>query len=312
MIEDETRRVCECLYHYGEGQDDIIERQIKQRFELVEFWGIDPGWRILEVGCGEGMTTVALAHAVGKEGGVVAVDLDGPGEWEDPTLGELVAAVEGSWLGDRIEFRLGADLLDPSIDSVDEFDLAVFNQCSWYMPGVSVLKDLFRQVRPSSRRLGFHEWNPVPYAIDQIPHLLSALIQARLKAIDASDVLGNRGNVWTIISPADAKKAAVDTNWNVTAELELASSQEMEDGINWEPAMAQKYASDFLRRPGALPTEAAEELLRTEIRLLGDSGYTRDERYDSPYVYARDSRGRWLKSELGPPMDDSFVKTPIP
>ena len=111
----DVARVCECLYHHGGDQTGIIERQVGQRLELARFWGIQPGWKILEVGCGEGITTVGLAAAVGFEGRVTAVDLDGSEEWEDPTLGELTQFVTNSWLGERIEFLLGLDLLTSAV-----------------------------------------------------------------------------------------------------------------------------------------------------------------------------------------------------
>ena len=169
--------VCECLYHYGEDQAGIIESQVGQRLELARFWGIQPGWKILEVGCGEGITTVGLAAAVGPNGHVTAVDLDGPDEWEDPTLGELTQFVTDSWLGERIEFLLGLDLLTSAEGFDARFDAVVFNQCSWYMPNVQVLRDLFGRARSWSERLAFHEWNAVPSSFDQVPHFLSALIR---------------------------------------------------------------------------------------------------------------------------------------
>jgi predicted methyltransferase len=48
------------------------------RIELVRRWGIKPGSRVLEVGCGQGDCTAVLATAVGPEGHVVAVDPGAP------------------------------------------------------------------------------------------------------------------------------------------------------------------------------------------------------------------------------------------
>lgn len=45
-----------------------LTAQMSHRIKIVEFWGIAPGSRILELGCGQGDTTVALAHAVGPTG----------------------------------------------------------------------------------------------------------------------------------------------------------------------------------------------------------------------------------------------------
>lgn len=49
--------------------------QISHRQELISTWGgIAPGEKVLELGCGQGDCTIVLAHAVGENGTVDAVD----------------------------------------------------------------------------------------------------------------------------------------------------------------------------------------------------------------------------------------------
>ena len=57
--------------------------QLAHRQELISYWDVQPGSKVLEIGCGQGDTTVALADAVGEEGSVVALD---PGR---PDYGDL-------------------------------------------------------------------------------------------------------------------------------------------------------------------------------------------------------------------------------
>lgn len=52
--------------------------QIEHRIKLVSFWSIIPGSRVLEIGCGQGDCTIALADAVGENGHVDAVDPGAP------------------------------------------------------------------------------------------------------------------------------------------------------------------------------------------------------------------------------------------
>jgi predicted methyltransferase len=52
---------------------------IEHRQRLVQAWNIPLGSKILEIGCGQGDSTVVLADAVGPTGRVVAVDSCPPG-----------------------------------------------------------------------------------------------------------------------------------------------------------------------------------------------------------------------------------------
>jgi len=52
--------------------------QLSHRLSLLSFWSIKPGSRILELGCGQGECTVALADAVGPDGHIDAVDPGSP------------------------------------------------------------------------------------------------------------------------------------------------------------------------------------------------------------------------------------------
>ena len=47
---------------------------IKERVNLISYWGVKEGENILEVGCGHGECTVTLAVAVGESGSVAAID----------------------------------------------------------------------------------------------------------------------------------------------------------------------------------------------------------------------------------------------
>lgn len=55
-----------------------IAWQMDHRLDLVSFWGITPGSRVLEIGCGQGDCTIVLADAVGESGHVDAVDPGAP------------------------------------------------------------------------------------------------------------------------------------------------------------------------------------------------------------------------------------------
>jgi predicted methyltransferase len=48
--------------------------QTLHRLVLMQHWNIPTGSKVLELGCGQGDCTTAIAHAVGYQGSVVAVD----------------------------------------------------------------------------------------------------------------------------------------------------------------------------------------------------------------------------------------------
>lgn len=48
--------------------------QTLHRLELLQHWNIPTGSKVLELGCGQGDCTTVLAHAVGEQGRVVAID----------------------------------------------------------------------------------------------------------------------------------------------------------------------------------------------------------------------------------------------
>lgn len=51
-----------------------LEAQLEHRINLVRYWDITPGSRVLEIGCGQGDCTLVLADAVGEEGHIDAID----------------------------------------------------------------------------------------------------------------------------------------------------------------------------------------------------------------------------------------------
>ena len=62
------------LYPHNPGHFHIVRPQIEQRASLIKTWGIKPGEKVLEIGCGQGDCTVVLATAVGEDGSVTAID----------------------------------------------------------------------------------------------------------------------------------------------------------------------------------------------------------------------------------------------
>ncbi|KAG4432126.1 hypothetical protein IFR05_012400, partial [Cadophora sp. M221] len=85
--------------------------QLAHRQELIAYWDIQLGSRVLEIGCGQGDTTVALADAVGEDGSVVALDPGSPDYGSPETLAQSQAHILSTPLGARITFHFISPIL---------------------------------------------------------------------------------------------------------------------------------------------------------------------------------------------------------
>lgn len=59
----------------GRFLDSDFRRRMQPPDEVIQRSGIKPGMKVLEVGCGSGAFTVAVARAIGNEGEVHALDI---------------------------------------------------------------------------------------------------------------------------------------------------------------------------------------------------------------------------------------------
>lgn len=52
----------------------LVKVELQQRLDIISRWNIEPGSRVLEIGCGQGDSTVILADLVGENGHVTGID----------------------------------------------------------------------------------------------------------------------------------------------------------------------------------------------------------------------------------------------
>ncbi len=113
----------------------LVQRvQTRHRLNLAEFWAIEKGSRILEIGCGQGDTTAVLAYLVGEEGLVYGVDIAPPDYGSPFTVGDSAAQLKKSSLGKQISMNFEFDVLSSLVNFPDShFDMIVFSHSSWYL-----------------------------------------------------------------------------------------------------------------------------------------------------------------------------------
>ncbi len=222
------------------GADDFAVQlvQTRYRLRLLRTWPIGAGDRVLEVGCGQGDMTVALADAVGSSGRVTAVDAAGPDYGQPTTLGEAVRALRSGPLGDRLDIRLGVDLLSPAVDfEPDSFDVVVLAHCGWYFSSTGELAATLARIRPWARRLCLAEWSLTPTSFEQVPHLLAVLLQGQLEAVGVD----GGGNVRTPVSEAGMARLVSAAGWRPTDRAEV-DTRDLQDA-DWEIATALRLAA---------------------------------------------------------------------
>jgi ubiquinone/menaquinone biosynthesis C-methylase UbiE len=270
----------ETIYHYLQYDDDEKTLQLRHRTALVNMWTPGKGDSLIEVGCGQGETTAILAAAVGASGRVLAVD-KGPTEYGRPvTLGQAHAYIISSLVGDRIEFRLSTDLLDPHIDFPENsFGLAVFSHSSWYMSSPQELQQLFARVRLWSRRLGYAEWDARPRHLRQLLHLFAVLLQVHAHSIAPQT---STANVRSLILPDQVRCLAEQAGWRIREEKIVDTSIPLGYGKSWEIHKALDMAEQLIASDKV--SEDVRSLLVAEKRLL--SRLSRETRNLSLSTYA--------------------------
>lgn len=211
---------------------EVQLHQTEFRMRLVESWGIPEGARVLEIGCGQGDTTAALANVVGPTGQVVAVDLADPSYGAPATLGESAERLLASPLGPQIEFQFQFDVLDAANAFLnDSFDFVVLAHCTWYFASADQLAKTLDRVRPMAKRLCLSEWDLQPRSIDQLGHLLAVLIQGQVEAFKQTSL----SNVRTPYSVETLRALLLQNGWETVTESVLDTT-DLEDA-RWEIGM---------------------------------------------------------------------------
>ena len=88
-----------CPWWLAYGFDNRVRRLVQRPRALLDLY-LSPGMTALDVGCGMGVFSIAMAQLVGPEGRVIAVDL------QAPMLETLARRAGRAGVGGRIVTRL--------------------------------------------------------------------------------------------------------------------------------------------------------------------------------------------------------------
>jgi SAM-dependent methyltransferase len=158
----------------GKSPDEMAARA-----EYLDLLGLQPGQRVLDVGCGSGVVTRDMARRVSPSGRAVGIDPS----VEFLTIARDLARQDG--LDGVAEFREGSALAIPFGDG--EFDVALAATVLVHVPGGdSAVPEMARVVRPGGR-VGIFEFDGDSLLISHPDRTLTRRIVAALSDHAAVD-----------------------------------------------------------------------------------------------------------------------------
>ncbi|CAK9783883.1 S-adenosyl-L-methionine-dependent methyltransferase [Cutaneotrichosporon oleaginosum] len=217
-----------------------VKPQLAHRLNLAAAWGIEPGWTVLDVGCGGGDSTLAFAEAVGPDGHVTGID---PGSLDagTPSVSASQAYILRSRLGPRISFHhADAPTFLASLDSSSSapssstrpFDAATLCHSLWYFDSRTTVRRVFDALSGRVRRVLLAEYTGEARTPAQAPHALAAQVQvqfyhAQARGEGEGPILPG---VREALRPAEIVRVARAAGWRVAREGTLAVPEGMGEG----------------------------------------------------------------------------------
>ncbi|TCD65578.1 hypothetical protein EIP91_002499 [Steccherinum ochraceum] len=244
----------------------IAMPQIQHRIDLIKSWDIQPGEKVLEIGCGQGDCTITLAAAVGESGHVTAVD-PGPLDYGGPfTLGQAQAHLKASVYGSRVTF-VQADPVDFIRTSEAEYSTAVLAHCIWYFASPTVLLDILQALAKRVKRICLSEYNLTATDPRSLPHVIAALTQAIVESHDPNST----HNIRTVLSPDAIHASALEAGL-VQQKREVFTPVEGMMDAKWE--VDEVVGEKYLARINSIVTNEKERAVAVAMRdsVIGSLG----------------------------------------
>lgn len=242
------------LYENDEGQ----KIQLQHRLDLVKAFEVKEGMHVLEIGCGQGDTTMALADAVGSAGKVVGLDIASRDYGTPLNLGQATDIIKKSALGERVNFHFKTDLNTYESDEV--FDLAVLSHSSWYFKSPDDLLSYFQKLRKIAKRVCFAEWDLDFKDTKQRAHFCAVSIAALY-----SNFVNNDGNIQNLFHKVQIQELLEEADFQVEKER-VVNARYLQDA-HWEIGYANSIRQEFINTPPMIQT-----LVKSYYELMNKSG----------------------------------------
>ncbi|KAK6611305.1 hypothetical protein H4I95_02101 [Botrytis cinerea] len=267
-------------------QDDkrkeTLLAQIRHRVELVNFWFIPPGSKVLEIGCGQGDTTLVLAAQVGEDGHVDAVDPGDPDYGSPWTLSQAQSQLKSGPLGHRITFHHAFPILfleslfsplssSSTTQDSKPYTHIILSHSSFYFSSPSLFPQLISYITslsspkttsPTSNpitkqtQICIAEWDLSATSPAQFPHLLAIMLQAVSEGFKKEGEEGD-GNVRCVRSAKRMREVMRRKGWKVKREM-VKDGSGLEDGL-WEVGNVGRRKEGELERVEAVEGKENKE-----------------------------------------------------
>lgn len=224
--------------------------QAVHRINLINAWApaIGPGTRVLELGCGQGPCTQALAEAVAspddptKAGHITAVDPGAPDYGAPFTLAQAQSHLSAGPIGPLVTWHRADPVEFLAANADAQWDVAVLAHCIWYFSSEDTLRQILAALKGRVARVCLAEWAMHATEPAAAAHVLAALARATFEAhrVDSDE------NIQTPASPRVIKEIVGQAGWKVETEGTVVPEVELADGF-WETGtvVGKGFVEDF-------------------------------------------------------------------
>ncbi|KAL2138874.1 hypothetical protein VTI28DRAFT_6070 [Corynascus sepedonium] len=223
--------------------------QAVHRINLINAWApaIGPGTRVLELGCGQGTCTQALAEAVSSpenpsgSGHIAAVNPGAPDYGAPFTLAQAQSHLSAGPLGSLVTFHRADPIEFLATNADTQWDVAVLAHCIWYFQSGDTLRQILSALRGRVARVCLAEWALHATEPAATAHVLAALARATFEAHRVDSI----ENIQTPMSPQAIKEAVGQAGWAIETEGTVVPDAELSDGF-WETGtvVCKEFAED--------------------------------------------------------------------
>ncbi|KAI6804081.1 hypothetical protein KC363_g6451 [Hortaea werneckii] len=263
-------RLVSSYLHSPKARSNIVLPQFIHRMALAQTWQILPGSRILDIGCGQGESSLVLAELLGPGGHVTGIDTASHDYGSPFNIGDAQSYIKKSIYGQRIDFLQtdAARLLSTGEEDarqpafVQPFDGAILSHSLWYFEDSESISSLFRVLSNASiRRVHVADYSYEASLPEQVPHVLASRAQALVHAFrQPRPTRKDEPNVRAAPHPAKVIEIASAEGFTLVKEDRITPGPGLRDG-HWESSYVQMAAfRDSIVQEG-LDAESVAEVL---------------------------------------------------